>query len=147
MPNPAAMDSTESPEGIRLHNSPGLIQPRGHYSHVAIHQGLAYVSGQLPTDQHGTCLTDQPFDIQARQVLHNLDHCLAAAGTDRSHLVSVTVYVTDIGLWPAFDAIYADWIAEHRPSRAVAGVSELHHGAAIEVQAIAALAREAHPDS
>ncbi len=140
MPEPGtAKRKTEPSHTVHLHNSPGLIEPRGHYSHVAIHRDLAYLSGQLPIDQHGTTLTDQPFDAQARQVLQNLDHCLATAGTHRSKLVSVTVYIADIDQWPAFDAIYADWIGEHRPARAVAGVAELHYGSAVEVHAIAAL--------
>ena len=124
---------------MHLHNSPGLVEPLGHYSHVAIHRDLAYLSGQLPIDQHGTPLTDQPFDTQARQVLQNLDHCLTTAGTHRSNLISVTVYIAGIDQWPAFDAIYADWLGEHRPARAVTGVTELHYGAAVEVQAIAAV--------
>lgn len=140
MPDPTtAHHASERSEAVHLHNSPELIPPRGHYSHVAIHGGLAYLSGQLPIGPDGTPLADQPFDIQARQVLSNLDHCLVTAGTDRSTLVSVTVFVTDIGQWPTFDVIYADWIGEHRPARAVAGVSELHYGCAVEVLAVAAL--------
>lgn len=140
MPDPGAEKPfTEPSPTVHLHNSPALIEPRGHYSHVAIHRDLAYLSGQLPIDQQGTPLTDQPFETQARQVLQNLDHCLTKAGTHRSNLVSVTVYIADIDQWPAFDAIYADWIGDHRPARAVAGVTELHYGSAVEVQAIAAL--------
>jgi reactive intermediate/imine deaminase len=124
---------------IELRDSPDLIKPLGHYSHLAIHGGLAYISGQLPLDDEGTPLADQPFEAQARQVLRNLDRSLAAAGTDRTRLVSVTVYVTDVAQWPAFDAIYAQWVGAHRPARAVAGASDLHYGSAVEVQAIAAL--------
>ncbi|MFF5264890.1 RidA family protein [Actinomadura viridis] len=139
MPDPATPDTTGRSDTMHLRNSPELIQPLGHYSHVAIHGGLAYVSGQLPMDRHGTALSDQAFDVQVRQVLDNLDRCLITAGTDRSRLVTVTVYITDIDRWPEFDAIYADWIGRHRPARAVAGASRLHHGAAVEVQAAAAL--------
>ena len=49
------------------------------------------------------------------------------------------MYVTDIRQWPVFDAAYAEWIGGHRPSRAVASVTDLHYGAAIEVQAVAAV--------
>lgn len=125
---------------IELRDSPDLIKPLGHYSHLAIHAGLAYISGQLPLDAEGTPLTTEPFETQTRQVLHNLDRCLAAAGTDRTRLLSVTVYITDLAQWPAFDTLYAEWIGAHRPARAVAGVKDLHYGAAVEVQAIAALA-------
>ncbi|MFD8008846.1 RidA family protein [Streptomyces sp. NPDC058955] len=124
---------------IRLADSTAMIVPLGHYSHVAVHNGVAHVSGQLPLHADGTPAAQEPFDTQVRMVLHNLDNCLAAAGTDRDHLISVTVYVTDIAQWPAFDAIYAAWLGPHRPARAVAGVSSLHYGAAVEVQATAAV--------
>lgn len=131
--------SAPTAAGMELRDSPGLIAPRGHYSHVAVHGGVAYISGQLPLDPAGTPLADQPFDVQVRQVLANLDDCLSTAGSSRRQLLSVTVYVTDIAQWPAFDAAYAQWLGAHRPSRAVAGVADLHYGAAIEIQAVAAV--------
>jgi len=123
---------------IDLRNSPELPPPGGHYSHTARHGGLVFVSGQLPITGDGTKLTGEPFAVQAKQVLANVDACLAAAETSRDRLLSVTVYVTDMADWPEFDRLYRDWLGEHRPARAVAGSSTLHFGAAIEVQAIAA---------
>ena len=136
-----ADQSTSAPTaaGIDLRDSPGLIAPRGHYSHVAVHDRIAYISGQLPLDVTGTPLADRPFDVQVQQVLDNLDDCLTTAGSSRHQLLSVTVYVTDIAQWPAFDAAYARWLGAHRPSRAVACVADLHYGAAIEIQAVAAV--------
>lgn len=134
--NPAAA----APADIDLRNSPRLISPLGHYSHVAVHAGVAYISGQLPIDPTGTPLADRPFDAQVQQVLSNLDDCLTTAGSSRDQLLSVTVYVTDIDQWPAFDAAYGQWLGTHRPSRAVACVAGLHYGAAVEVQAVAAVA-------
>ena len=106
---------------------------------MAIHAGVAYVSGQLTLDASGTPMADQPFDVQVAHVLDNLDDCLRTAGSSREQLLSVTVYVTDITRWPAFDAAYAQWIAAHRPARAVACVADLHHGAALDVTALAAV--------
>ncbi|MFH8484924.1 RidA family protein [Streptomyces longisporoflavus] len=120
-------------------DSARLTSPAGHYSHIATHRGVAYISGQLPVPPDGSRLAEEPFEVQARQVLSNLDACLAAAGTSRERLLSVTVHVTDIGDWPTFDRLYAHWLGAHRPARAVAGVQELHYGAAVEVHAIAAL--------
>ncbi|WP_326763387.1 RidA family protein [Streptomyces sp. NBC_01591] len=140
--SPAARPEADAPTGstaMRLTNSTAMIAPLGHYSHVAVHNGVAYISGQLPLDADGAPATDESFETQARMVLRNVDNCLAAAGTDRHHLISVTVYVTDIDQWPEFDKIYAEWIGSHRPARAVAGVSSLHYGAAVEVHAVAAI--------
>lgn len=63
--------SAAAADGIDLRDSPGLVPPRGHYSHVAVHAGVAYISGQLPLDASGTPLADQPFDVQVAQVLDN----------------------------------------------------------------------------
>src|SRR5687767_15013508 len=109
-------------DGIHLRDSPGLVPPRGHYSHVAVHTGVAYISGQLPLDASGSPLADQPFDVQVTQVLDNLGQCLRTAGSSREQLLSLTVYVTDIAHWSAFDAAYAQWVGAHRPAGAVARV-------------------------
>ncbi|GAB7110000.1 RidA family protein [Streptomyces phaeofaciens JCM 4814] len=127
------------PAPVSLTDSPELMTPAGHYSHVAVHRGLAYISGQLPVTPEGGTLAGERFGVQAGQVLRNVDACLTAVGVGRDRLLSVTVYVTDIGDWPEFDRLYAQWLGSHRPQRAVAGVKELHYGSAVEVHAIAAL--------
>ena len=127
-------------DGIDLRDTPGLVPPRGHYSHVAVHAGVAYISGRLSLDASGTPLADQPFDVQVSQVLDDLDQCLRTARSSREQLLSVAVYVTDITQWPAFDAAYAQWAGAHRPARAAACVADLHYGAALEVMAVAAVA-------
>ncbi|MCR2139050.1 RidA family protein, partial [Salmonella enterica] len=40
----------------------------------------------------------------------------------------------------SFNQIYAEWIGNYRPARAVAGVAELHFGAALEIEATAVYA-------
>jgi enamine deaminase RidA (YjgF/YER057c/UK114 family) len=87
----------------------------------------------LSTARKSGCL----FEDQTRLVLQNIDACLAGAGVSRQHLVSVRVYVTDMNQWPTFNKIYGEWIGDFRPSRAVAGVAELHYGFALEVEAMA----------
>ena len=62
---------------------------------------------------------------------------LTGAGSAIDRLVQVRVYVTDIKLWPAFNAIYAQWIGSSCPARAVVPVPELHYGLKIEVEAVA----------
>lgn len=111
--------------------------PAGHYSHSYTAAGLVFISGQLPITESGIKLSNASFEEQTRQVLRNLDVCLNNAGVTREMLVQVRVYVTDINKWPIFNQIYAEWIGNHLPSRAVAGVSELHYGSAVEVEAIA----------
>jgi reactive intermediate/imine deaminase len=121
-----------------------LAAPGGHYSPVVAAAGFVFVAGQLPIDAQGRQLGDAPFEVQARQVLANVEAALAAAGTTRAHLVQVRVYLTDIGDWAAFNAVYADWLGAHRPARAVVPVPGLHFGMRLEVEAVA-LAGEGAP--
>lgn len=122
---------------ITLRNIEQVPAPLGHYSHTTTAGGFVFISGQLPVAADGSPRCDAPFEEQARLVLQNIESCLGCAGVTKQHLVSVRVYITDINLWPLFNKIYAEWIGEHRPSRAVAGVSQLHYGAALEVEAVA----------
>lgn len=114
-----------------------LAAPRGHYSHAVSAAGLVFVSGQLPVTADGQLLADAPFEAQARQVLHNVGAALRSAGSSVDRLVQVRVYVTDIGHWPAFNTIYAEWCGQARPARAVVPVPELHYGFLLEVEATA----------
>jgi len=116
---------------------PTMAPPGGHYSHAVRAAGFVFVAGQLPIMRDGTKLSGAPFDEQARQVLANVQSALEAAGSSVPRLVQVRVYVTDIGHWPAFNAIYAQWVGDHRPARAVVPVPALHHGLLIEVEAVA----------
>jgi len=115
-----------------------LPPPRGHYSHAVSHGGLVYISGQLPVAADGSVLAKSSFDDQARQAVGNLLAIAQAAGCGPADLLKVTVYIVGIGNWPRFNAIYAEFMGEARPARAVVPVPELHDGCLVEIEAIAA---------
>lgn len=116
---------------------PGLISPRGHYSHATRGAGLVFISGQLPVRPDGEVLHGAAFEDQAKQVLANLSAVLEGTGSSLDSLLSVRVYIGNIDHWPTFNAIYADWVGGARPARTVVPVSTLHYGCAIEVEAVA----------
>jgi reactive intermediate/imine deaminase len=116
-----------------------MARPGGHYSHVVVHNGVAYVSGQLPIGLAGPLPATASFEEQARQVLTNVRAAVEAAGSDLSKVLKCTVYVVDIADWPTFNRLYAEVFGEHRPARAVVPVSPLHYGYRIEMDAIAAV--------
>jgi 2-iminobutanoate/2-iminopropanoate deaminase len=118
---------------------PALAAPGGHYSHVVVHGGVAYVSGQLPIAPGGPLPPTATFEQQARQVLANVRAAVEAAGSDLSRVLKCTVYVTDIGDWPEFNRLYAAAFGEHKPARAVVPVAPLHYGYRVEMDAIAAV--------
>ena len=122
---------------IRCLQPPTMALPGGHYSPVVVAGGLAWVAGQLPIDATGRQLGDQPFEVQARQVLANLQAALEGAGTTLDRLVQVRVYLVDLAHWPAFNTLYADWLGPHRPARAVVPVPALHFGLLLEAECVA----------
>jgi len=112
--------------------------PAGHYSQAIVHQGIVYVAGQLPVDpKNPEALPDNPED-QTRNVLENVRAILEAANSSLSNTLQMTIYVTDIGHWPAVNAAYAEIMGTHRPARAVVPIGTLKPGCILEVQAIAA---------
>lgn len=118
---------------------PAMARPGGHYSHVVVHRGTAYISGQLPIGPQGRLPATAPFEEQARQVLANVRAAVAAAGSDLSRVLKCTVYVADIADWPAFDRLYADMFGAYRPARVVVPVLPLHYGYRVEMDAVAAV--------
>jgi 2-iminobutanoate/2-iminopropanoate deaminase len=124
---------------ITIANPPALSKPGGHYSHVVVHGGVAYVSGQLPIAPDGPLPPDASFERQARQVLANVREAVEGVGSNLSRVLKCTVYVNDIGDWPEFNRLYAEAFGEHRPARAVVPVSPLHYGYRLEMDAIAAV--------
>jgi reactive intermediate/imine deaminase len=118
-------------------NPATMAQPGGHYSHAVTAGGFVYVSGQLPIAPDGTKLNDQSFEKQAQCVLDNVAFAIKGAGSSLDKLVQVRVYVTDIGDWPAFNALYAKWAGNAKPARCVVPVPQLHYGFKIEVEATA----------
>jgi 2-iminobutanoate/2-iminopropanoate deaminase len=117
----------------------GQPQPKGHYSPGIEHDGLIFVSGQLPMD----LVTREPFagdiETQMELALKNVEAVLHAAGSDLNHVLQMTIYVSDIELWGKVNETYARVMSEHRPARAIVPVKDLHFGTKIEIQAIAAV--------
>ncbi|EFQ62297.1 RidA family protein [Pseudomonas sp. FP597] len=133
--------------GNHLHTifSAHAAAPGGHYTQAVAHAGVLYVSGQLPVRANGEHSSGQPFEVQASIALDNLLAILDEAGLSQRDLLKVTVYVVDIQHWPAFDRIYARYLGEHKPARAVVPVPALHHGYLIEIDAVARIAQEQCP--
>ena len=121
---------------VRTNDAP---PPAGHYSQAIVHDGLVYVSGQLPIDSKREDKHVGSIEEQTEQVLRNLDAILIKANSDRDHVLKVTVYVSDIALWGRVNSVYARFFGDHRPARAVVPTRELHFGFQIEIEAIAAV--------
>lgn len=111
----------------------------GHYSQAVVYNGLVFVAGQLAIDPHTGARLTGSIKEQTEQCLKNIGEILKAAGSDLSRVLKMTVYISDIEMWSAVNAVYARVMGDHRPARAIVPVKELHYGFKIEVEAIAAV--------
>ena len=114
--------------------------PRGHYSQAVRAGNFVFISGQLPVDIEGK-IAGPTIREQTRQTLDNVRAILEAGGGKLGDLVQVTIYISDIEMWPEVNAVYQAFLAgvSVPPARAIVPVNTLHHGALIEIQAIACL--------
>lgn len=75
-------------------------------SKIVRYGGLIFLSGQTAS---GTDLVD--ISSQTKEVLRRIDELLEAAGSDRSHVLSPTVYLRDIGDFAAMNVEWDGWLA------------------------------------
>jgi 2-iminobutanoate/2-iminopropanoate deaminase len=61
---------------------------------------LLFLSGQAAIDAAGAIVGAGDFDAQLEQTFANIDRVLAAGGSDRSRIVKVTIYLTDMANFP-----------------------------------------------
>lgn len=120
-------------------------RPAGHYSQAVEHQGLIYVAGQLPINPVAPDAPPGDVESQVRRVLRNLQGVLEAAGAGLDSLLHVTIYVSDLSIWPEVNRVYAEALGDHRPARAVIPCGELKRGYLLEVTAVAAKKDAAPP--
>ncbi|OOH89880.1 hypothetical protein BMT54_05445 [Pasteurellaceae bacterium 15-036681] len=82
-------------------------------SEMAIHNGVAYLAGQIPEDD------SQDMYGQTRQVLAEIDKWLAVAGTDKSKILMAQVFVANMLEFDEMNRAWDEWVAEgHAPPRA-----------------------------
>lgn len=116
----------------QLHHSPafaqGMIAPAG---------PTLYVGGQNGTDATGELR--EGLRAQTEQALRNVLAVLDAAGTDRAHLMKLTIHLApDVDPTEAYAASAAVW-GETRTAVTVLAVSPARPGALVEIEAIAAI--------
>ncbi|MFC1237653.1 RidA family protein [Vibrio sp. F74] len=113
------------------------LKPAGHYSQAIVHNGLVYVSGQLPINAESGEKVTCEIELQTRQVFDNLINILDKAGTNLDQTLKLVVYISDVHNWNKIDAICGHYFKNHKPVRTIVPTRELHFGLGIEVDCIA----------
>lgn len=107
----------------------------GPYSQAVVHDGLVYVSGQIPVDP-ATGSVPEGMAAQAEQALKNLSAVLEAAGSGTGRALKVTVFISDMSQFAAVNEVYARFFAEPYPARTCVESPHLPKGVMIEIDAI-----------
>ena len=66
------------------------IETNARMSQVVVHNGVAYLSGQVGSDPDGD------VKAQTAQTLEKIDRLLTLAGSDRSNVLGANIWLTDI---------------------------------------------------
>ena len=118
---------------IATDKAPAAVGP---YSQAVAVDGMLYVSGQLGLNPE-TMTLPASFSDQAEQSLKNLGAILEAAGCSVKDIVSVDVFLVDMGEFKTLNGIYASFMGDHKPARAAVQVAALPLGGLVEIKCIA----------
>jgi len=111
------------------------LHTEARYSEIVIHNGTVYLAGQLDEDlQDG-------IEAQTRATLASIDRFLAEAGTDKSRILSVTIYLKDMAAdYAGMNRLWDAWVAEGAaPARACVEAKMYTPACLVEMSVIAAL--------
>lgn len=112
----------------------------GTYSQGVRTGNLVFISGQIPLDPRTMEMVAGNMDAQIRRVFDNLLAVAQAAGGSLADTVKLTVFLTDLSHFTLVNQIMAEYFQEPYPARAAVGVAALPKGAAVEMDAILAVA-------
>ena len=123
-------------ETVKTAGAPAAIGP---YSQAVSAGGFLFCSGQIPLDPSTGKLVDGGIEVQSKRVLSNLEAVLTAGGATLRSVVKTTVYLVDMGDFPAMNAIYGKFFPVDPPARATVQVGRLPAGARVEIEAVATI--------
>ena len=116
--------------------APAAIGP---YSQATIHNGIAYLSGQIPLDPATGQIVPGGIAEQTARVLDNLRAVLEASGASLDTVLKTTVFLADMADFPAMNEVYARYFATNPPARATVQAARLPRDARVEIECIAAV--------
>jgi enamine deaminase RidA (YjgF/YER057c/UK114 family) len=102
-------------------------------SQVVIHGDTVYLAGVVASNAAGQSVTKQTQDV-----LSIIDGHLKKAGSDKSKLLTATIYLTDMKTFAEMNAVWDGWVsAGNTPARATveAKLASPHYNVEIMVAA------------
>src|SRR5215470_19483337 len=121
-------------KAVATQNAPKAIGP---YSQAIVHNGLAFLSGQIPLDPATGLVVEGDIAIQTARVLDNIKAVLEASGSGLDSVVKTTVYIKDMGEFARMNEVYGKYFPENPPARSTIEAARLPRDVRIEIDAIA----------
>lgn len=89
----------------------GIIRhdPDKKLSDAVEYNGLVFLAGQVAED------LSAGIKAQTESVLRQIDALLAKCGTDKSRILTATVYVADMAQKPQMDEAWLAWVDQNNP--------------------------------
>jgi len=110
------------------------IKPGQRLSGATVHNGIVYVSGQVPETPHAE------VGKQTKEILAKIDQLLAEAGTDKSKLLNTSIWLSDISTFDEMNKSWDEWIAPGpAPARATVEARIANPKWRVEIAVIAAV--------
>jgi enamine deaminase RidA (YjgF/YER057c/UK114 family) len=110
------------------------LQAGPRMSQAVIHGATIYLAGQVPDQAKGKSVGEQ-----TREILAKIDGLLAEAGSDKTKILSTTIYLADIGTFAEMNAVWDAWIPPgHTPARATVEAKLAAPPYTVEIACIAA---------
>ena len=119
---------------INTDAAPAAIGP---YSQAIVSGNLLFTSGQIPLDPATGAIVGDTIEAQSEQALKNLRAVLEAGGASLSTVVKTTCFLSDMGDFAAFNAVYAKFFTGDCPARSCVAAKTLPKNVLVEVEAIA----------
>ena len=108
------------------------IGPR--MSQAVIYNGMVFLAGQVADD------AKQDVSGQTKQVLAAIDALLADAGTDKTRVLSASIFLADMADFAGMNAVWDSWVSPgHKPARATVEAPLAQPGWKVEIVVTAAL--------
>ncbi len=103
-------------------------------SQAVVHGSTIYLAGQVAGAAAGKSVGEQTTEILAA-----IDELLAQAGSNKTHILSATIYLADIKTFTEMNAVWDKWVPTgHTPARATVEAKLAAPQYTVEIACIAA---------
>ena len=103
-------------------------------SQIVVHGNTVYLAGQVAKNQSKGMVYEQ-----TREILYQIESLLSEVGSDKSKLLSVTIYLANITDFAAMNEVWDMWVAKDcAPARACVEARLASPDLRVEISVVAA---------